>query len=251
MIKSIFTICIGVLIIFQSRAYLQGYTPPGVVLGVSLDGNFATNDAHGSSVSDPNTYGMVWGRGATLFSKIGFGLRKNHRLTISATYNHMMNDTENKLPFFVFAPKEGNPYSKFDIFTGAVGYEYAFNVRCRNKQHLGFAITTNLISGEAFFVKSPTEKVMMEYDNAFRIGAMITTGYEFIIDKNYQVGVSLGLKYHLMNILNTQNGINNLNDDSGSPGPGFWRRIGMLSISVGLNFYPGVKPYYGPTYKRK
>jgi hypothetical protein len=84
----------------------QGYTPPNLVLGVSLDGNFATNDAHGSSVSDPNTYGMVWGRGATLYTKIGFGLRKNHRLTLSATYNHMVNDTENKLPFVLHQKKE-------------------------------------------------------------------------------------------------------------------------------------------------
>jgi len=250
MTKQIFFICLITIFLSQLNAYSQGYTPPNLVLGVSLDGNFATNDAHGSSVSDPNTYGMVWGRGATLYTKIGFGLRKNHRLTLSATYNHMVNDTENKLPFFVFTPKEGSPYSKFDIFTGAIGYEYAFNARCRNKQYLGFAVTTNLISGEAFFVKSPTESVMMTYDNAFRIGAMISTGYEFIIDKNYQVGILLGLKYHLMNILNTQNGVNSLNDGAGTPGPQFWRRIGMLSLNFGLNFYTGVKPYYGPQYKK-
>lgn len=236
--------------LFQLRAYSQGYTPPDVVLGISLDGNFATNDAHGSSISDPKTYGMVWGRGVTLFSKLGLGLRKNHRLTINATYNHMVNDTKNKLPFLVFTPEEGGPYSKFDIFTGAIGYEYAFNARCRNKQYLGFAITANFISGETYFVKSPTESIMMNYDNAFRVGVMITTGYEFIIDKSYQVGLSLGLKYHLLNILNTQNGINNLNDGAGTPGPGFWRRIGMLTLNIGLNFYTGVRPYYGPTYKK-
>jgi hypothetical protein len=142
MTKQIFFICLITIFLSQLNAYSQGYTPPNLVLGVSLDGNFATNDAHGSSLYDPYTYGMVWGRGATLYTKIGFGLRKNHRLTLSATYNHMVNDTENKLPFFVFTPKEGSPYSKFDIFTGAIGYEYAFNARCRNKQYFGFAVTT-------------------------------------------------------------------------------------------------------------
>lgn len=232
-------IIISVILIQDSNA--QGFTPPKIILGFSLDGNFATNDAHGTNfTTDQNVYGMIWGRGFTVHSKFGFGVRRNHRLTISATYNQMTNREESSIPFFVFKPSNGEEkYTDNTIFTGALGYEYAFNPRCKSKQFLGFAATFNYITaGDGSFIK---------FDPAFRIGAQITTGYEFVLDKNFKYGLSVGLKYNLQNIIGMSNGTLgvDLNDGPGDPGPTYWRRIGILSLNVGLNFYTGVQPYRG------
>jgi hypothetical protein len=215
-------------------SYSQGFTPPKMVFGVSLDGNFATNDAHGSNIFDPQAFGMVWGRGISAYYKLGFGVRRNHRLTIGATYNLMINDTKNDVPFFVFTPKDGD-FTSYNLWTGSVGYEYAFNPRCKTKQFIGVALTQTLLTSSAGSIYS--------FENAVRLGLQITTGYEFVLDKNYKTGLLIGLKYSLTNILGTQNGVNRLNDGSDSPGALYWRRIGILSLNVGFNLYSGVQPY--------
>jgi hypothetical protein len=236
----LFTIII-VSTIFIQNSYSQGFTPPKVVLGFSLDGNFATNDAHGTNfTTDQNVYGMIWGRGFSVHSKFGLGIRRNHRITVSATYNHMTNREAATIPFFVFIPTNGEEqYTLNEIMSGALGYEYAFNPRCKSKQYLGFALTFNYITaGTGSFIK---------FDPAFRMGAQITTGYEFVLDKNFKYGLAVGLKYNLQNIIGKSNGTKgiDLNDGPGEPGPTYWRRIGILSINFGLNFYTGVEPYRG------
>jgi hypothetical protein len=227
-----------VFIVFCQNSYSQGFTPPKVILGFTLDGNFATNDAHSTNFwVDPNFYGMIWGRGITLNSKFGMGVRKNHRITLSATYNKMVNKENTGIPFLVFKPSDGRRYTDYNFWSGAIGYEYAFNPRCKSKQYIGFGINGNYITTppEAFF----------NFDNAFRMGAQLTTGYEFVLDKNFKYGLVVGLKYSLTNILGTQNGTGTLNDGSGEGGPTYWRRIGILSINFGMNFYTGVEPYRG------
>lgn len=233
--KIILIVCLIMgLLIISNDSYSQGYTPPAMVLGLSLDGNFATNDAHGTNFTAPETYNMIWGKGLTAYYKIGLGKKKNHRLTISAQWNTMVNDNDNKIPFFGnLSPRD--PHTSYTIWTGAYGYEYAFNARCRNKQFLGVAITTNLIIAN--------EGSIIQFDDAFRMGMQVTTGYEFSLGRTQQTSISVGLKYHLSNILFTQNEVGTLNDGSGTPGPGFWRRIGFLSLNVGFNFYTGVKPF--------
>ena len=222
-------------------SYSQGFTPPKVVYGLSLDGNFATNDAHGTNfTNDKNVYGMIWGRGISLYTKVGLGVRKKHRLTVSATYNRMVNTEEAMIPFFVFQPSDPlKKFTSFNFWTGALGYEYAFNPRCKSKQYLGFAITGN-------YIVTTTGSYYDTFKNSFRLGAQITTGYEFVLDKNFKTGLAIGLKYNLTNILGTENGdATSLNDGSGTGGPTYWRRIGILSINLGFNFYSGVEPYRG------
>jgi len=235
----LFVLIVSVFIVNDS--YSQGFTPPKVTLGLSLDGNFATNDAHGTNfTNDPNVYGMIWGRGISIYSKFGMGVRKNHRLTINATYNRMVNTEEAMIPFFVFQPSDPTKkFTSFNFWTGALGYEYAFNPRCKSKQFLGFAITAN-------YITTTKDSYYQNFKNSFRLGAQITTGYEFVLDKNFQTGLSIGLKYNLTNILGVENGdYTSFNDGSGAGGPTYWRRIGILSINLGFNFYTGVQPYRG------
>jgi hypothetical protein len=235
----LFILIVCISFIQETRA--QGFTPPKVTLGLSLDGNFATNDAHGTNFRvDKFVYGMVWGKGATVFSKFGFGVRRNHRLTLSASYNSMINIEDVMIPFFVFKPSDpAKVYTAFDIYSGAIGYEYAFNPRCKSKQYLGFGITAN-------FLSTPVGSYYDKLKNSFRMGAQITTGYEFVLDKNFKYGLNIGLRYNLTNIIGTENGDDtSFNDGSGTGGPSYWRRIGILSINLGFNFYTGVEPYRG------
>jgi hypothetical protein len=241
-----FTILLFLIIVttlFIRDTYAQGFTPPKVIIGLSLDGNFATNDAHGTNfTTDPNVYGMIWGRGLSLYTKIGMGIRKNHRITISATYNKMINTEDNNVPFLTVTPSDPlKKYTNYNIWSGALGYEYAFNPRCKSKQYLGFAVTAN------YLTCTQGSYAPKFFDPAFRIGAQISTGYEFVLDKNFKYGLSLGLKYNLENIIGKSNGVIgvDLNDGPDVPGPTFWRRIGVLSINIGFNFYTGVEPYRG------
>lgn len=232
-------ICFILGIIGVNKLSAQGYTPPNMVYGLSLDGILATNDAHGSALDNTSitngTYGMVWGRGASIYGKFGLGIRKNHRIALSASYLKMTHDDSGEIPFFNFSPKE--PFTNFDVLSGSVGYEYAFNPRCKNKQYIGFAITANYIV--------PNEGMISTYqfDNSFRMGLQVTSGYEWTLDKAQQYGLFIGLRYNLANIIGSTNGAGTMNDGSGDGGPSYWRRIGFLSLNLGFNFYTGVKPY--------
>lgn len=235
---SLLLVCLLIGMLLVSNSYSQGYTPPSTVLGISLDGTLASNDAHGSDLGDVNTlkgtYGMVWGRGATLNAKFGLGVRKNHRIAIGASYKKMIHDGSGEIPFFNFSPVE--PYTNYTIYTGSAGYEYAFNPRCKNKQFVGFAFTANYITQNNTIPD-------FVFDPAFRVGFQVSSGYEWTLDKAQTTGVYIGVTYNLANILGTTNGTGTLNDGSGQPGPNYWRRIGTLSINLGFNFYTGVKPY--------
>ncbi len=231
-------VCLFIGMFWASNTFSQGYTPPSTVLGISLDGVLATNDAHGSAIDNVDiakgTYGMVWGRGISLNAKFGLGVRKNHRITVGAHYKKMVHDGSGEIPFFNFSPVA--PYTDYTIYSGSAGYEYAFNPRCKNKQFVGFAFTANYITQN----NSIPEFV---FDNSFRVGFQISSGYEWTLDKAQSTGIFIGVAYNLTNILGTTNGIGTLNDGSGSPGPTFWRRIGTLSLNLGFNLYTGVKPY--------
>lgn len=236
----LFSIIIASIFFIQS-VNAQGFTPPKMIFGIAFDGNFATNDAHGTNFrNDPNVYGMIWGRGVTLNYKLGLGIRKNHRLTTSASYNRMVNTEDDMIPFFVFAPSDPlKAYTSFNIWSGSLGYEYAFNPRCKSKQYLGFALTANYLTTTA-------GSYYANYKDAFRMGAQITTGYEFVLDKNFKYGLTVGLRYNLTNIIGAENGdYTSFNDGSGTGGPTYWRRIGILTIDLGLNLYTGVQPYRG------
>ena len=216
-----------------STAFSQGFTPPVFVIGATLDGNMAANDAYGTNFSDPNTYNMVWGKGITIHGKYGFGVRRNHRITYSLGFNNMQNDNHNTVPFIKFSME--TPYTDYRIWTQAIGYEYAFNARCRNKQFIGAAITANVFSSGQGSIN--------EFNYAFRLGFQVSAGYEFTLGKLQQTGLMVGVKYHIPNIGFQQNAVSTLNDGTGYPGPGFWRRIGILSLNLGFNFYTDVKPY--------
>ena len=219
-------------------SYAQGYTAPELIIGLTLDGSMSVNDAYGvgNNFLTNDSYGMKYGRGASLNFSYGLGDTKSNRLTFGAMYTKMINGNTSSFPFFEMSPKP--PHTFYDIFSGAVGYQYMFNARCKNKQFVGLSFTLNSIHTPAYST--------ITFENATRFGVMLSTGYDFALGNDMKYGITVGAKYHVMNAFARENKpsttVNNINDGSGSPGPGFNRYIGMLTIDAGFNFYTGVKP---------
>lgn len=208
---------------------------PSWILGISLGSNLAVNDAYGR-ISDLSTYGMKSGRSVDINFKYGLGTRKKSRITVRAGYTKMINDDRDR--FFLVAPVLMNPdppHSFYDIITGAIGYEYVFGSPCCNKQTLGIAFTFNNISAPDY------NSVRGKIDGAMRIGIELNAGYEFMLGKSGKTGLALGFRYNQLNAFNSSNatGVNNynLNDGDGAGGAGFSRKIGIFSVTLGLNLY--------------
>lgn len=237
--KKIFFLFLFLVLIFTvSETKAQCYTAPAFTLGFSLDGNLAMEDAHGSKVgASTYNYQMIWGRGATIYGKLGLGYKQNHRLSLSFTYNNMTNsNNESKIPFFSFAPTDGSIYTNYNFWTGALGYELVFYPGTRFRNYVGLAVTGTLIStGEGSYIATD--------NTSFRMGLMASLGYEFTLDKQRRFGLNAGVKFHLMNLINTETGPGTLNDGAGTTLlDNYWKRITMLSLNLGMNFYFGVKP---------
>lgn len=230
----LFVIALVCLFALSNITNAQTYKAPKIIYGFTLNGNLANLDAYGTDFTfagDLN-YGMIWGRGVSAHVKFGLGKTYKSRITVSGTWDAMVNDnSDTKIPFFTINPSA--PATFYHFWTGAVGYEYGFNARCNTKQFLGAAITGSyVVSGKGS---------IYPFDNTFRMGLMLNGGYEFVLNKNKTVGLALGVKWHLPNLILQENGVGKLNDGTGTPGAGFWRKIGIISLTAGLNFYSGVK----------
>lgn len=223
------------LFAFSDSLNAQTYKAPKTIIGFTLNGNMASFDAYGTdfTFAGLRNYGMIYGRGITAHAKFGLGETKKNRITVSATWDAMVNDNgSTKIPFFTINPSD--PATFYHFWSGAVGYEYGFNARCNTKQFLGAALTgTYIVPGKG--------TIYPAFDNTFRMGLMLNGGFEFVLNKNKSLGLALGVKWHMTNIFLQENGIGKLNDGTGSPGAGFWRKLGIISITAGLNFYSGVK----------
>jgi len=220
-----------VIFIFQNTGLTQGYTPPIVSMGFTLDASLAMHDAYGTNFEDPNTYAMMWGRGIGIHGKIGLGSRGNHRIFVGGSYNKFVNSGEDSKSPITNEPVTGN-MTNYNFWSGFLGYEYAFNARCRNKQFLGFGGSVTLINSQPGTI---------DFDDALRFGAYINVGYEMVLDPTFKTGLFLGLRYHLTNLFNHEKGGRTMNDGEGNPPPTFWRRVGYISVTLGFNFYLGTK----------
>ena len=219
---------------------LLGRRGPVFTIELKLNGSYAMNDAFGETIDIPSNplqqrdYGMKWGKGFSIESTYGFGTRRSNRISLGLEFNNMVNGAnESQVPFFLFSPD--TPKTVYNIYTASLGYQYLFGADCLNKQTIGFAITGSMIS-------TPGEGSAIMFDNTFRLGFQISTGYEIVLDRNHNWGLALGFKYHLMNFFNSSNGNFTLNDgEDPAYGPGFKRFIGFVGINLGLKLYTGMK----------
>ena len=222
----------------DANAQRKRLSAPEFVLGLGVGAFSAANDAYGQ-VGTQTTYGMRLGRGLTGYAKWAFDKYRHHRLTFSITYQKMVNDQSGGNFFtniFKFSPEE--PYTDFNIYTGALGYEYTFGAPCCNKQSVGAGITFNLINAGSGNQPAPI-------DNTFRIGFQMNSEYEFLIDDKGRYGINLGFKWGIANVfLQDVGGDNDLNDGKGTRPLATDRNqrwIGIAGVTVGFNFYLGVE----------
>lgn len=232
----IISVMILAFVFIANETKAQSYTAPQFTFGLALNGNFAMNDFYGTNLRAKENYGAIWGRGIMLYGKYGLGQRKNHRLIASIGYDKMVNDNEGgKAIFFVTSPD--TPHTFYDIITGTVGYEYVFNARCKNRQYIGLALSLNSISAPAYSTRG-------EFKASFRLGLVLSAGYELVLDPKNKFGLNFGLKYNLINAFSTDNSTSdksNFNDGSRAGGTNWWRRLGLVTLNVGFNIYHGQK----------
>jgi len=231
----------------QTKNYYYMYPRPQWTVGIGAVWNLATNDAYGrANYSDVNevlrdNYGMRWGVGGYLFAKYGLGKMKNDRLYLGYDYKSMNNAD--------FEGADGNNLH-YDISTIGLGYEYVFYGKYRFRSFYGIGLTGNIISGK-FTPRLPNGELKeLSFESSFRMGMEIKTGLEFIFNnKHRDIGVNLGATYNLTNLFNDDNRVAepgqyqnlSLNDGKDNPRAGFKRYIGIVSINLGLNWYPDVK----------
>lgn len=205
-----------------------------------LNGSYAMNDAFGETIDIPDNlsqqknYAMKWGKGASFETTLGFGQKRSNRIFLGLEYNNFLNGANSQVPFFVFSAD--TPKTSYNIYSASLGYQYLFGADCRNKQTIEFGFVSSLIAA--------SDESKITFDNAFRFGIMIGTGYEIVLDKGHNVGMTLGFKYKLLNLFNSSNGIDNINDGKSEEknfGPGFKRFIGYVGFHLGIKFYTGVK----------
>jgi len=230
---------ITLVIMSSGNIKAQGFTPPTFILGIQGQGSFAMHDAYGTNFNDPNTIGMMWGRGLEIHGKLGFGNTKNHRMTLSASYDKFVNSSSAGKSPFSSNPKAGEK-TNFNIWSAYLGYEYCFSARCRTKQFVGGGVSGHLIN---------SQPGAFDFDDAYRVGLYVDGGYELVLDPKFKTGIFLGFKYNLMNIFfqekDTPNKLNDGSNTDAAYGPDFWRRIGTVTLTLGFNFYLGtqmVKP---------
>ncbi|MBK8551820.1 MAG: hypothetical protein IPL53_12445 [Ignavibacteria bacterium] len=243
-----------ILIIFSaeySQAQKVSYIYPRpkwtIVIGPAW--NLATNDAYGranysnqSQVLADN-YGMRWGWGAFLEGKYSFGKKmRSDRIFLGVNYKGMANSD--------FEGSDKANQTKFDFITVDAGYEYLFYGTSTFRSYYGGGLTGNIISGS--YNPNPsiddTTNIARTFESSFRLGMELKAGLEFIFkNKNRNLGISIGAKYNLTNLFTDNNAViasgqsQSLNDGSGTPGPGFKRYIGVVSVDVGFTIYPDVK----------
>ena len=230
-----FIIVMAFVFIGSSCTFAQGYTPPSVVLGVMGRGDFAMHDAYGTNFNDPSTKGMMWGRGIEIYGKIGLGVKKNHRITLGASYDKFINSSSEGKSYFSSNPKAGEE-TNYNFWSAYLGYEYCFSARCRTKQFIGGGVSGHLIN---------SQPGAYDFDDAYRVGFYVDGGYELVLDPKFKTGVFIGFKYNLFNVFGTESDSERkLNDGANTStiyGPDFWRRMGAITLTFGFNFYLGTK----------
>jgi hypothetical protein len=243
--KILLSIVTILLVFISSNLFSQiRYTAPQFTLGIKVGASFSTNDAYGRILDIPSSYGMRAGRGFDLYGKYGLGEKRRHRITGSLGYYKYINSDED-ISFIsqIFTGVEaGKIHTNFTVLTGAIGYEYLFGAPCCNKQHLGLAITFNSIGAS-----TDSLDYFKDLESAFRVGLQVNMGYEFVIGSKHDMGIELGFKYNWSNLFNQSNKVTvagakwDLNDGKDLGGSGFTRWIGFAQLTLGFNYYFGVK----------
>lgn len=249
--KMILRLLILIVFVFSfnnsnAQTVRYSYSRPAWTIGFGPSWDLATNDAYGRAnyASEDqilrDNFGMRWGFGGYLFGKYSPGKMRNDRIFLGFDYKDMSNKDMDS---------EGNK-TQYNLVTIDAGYEYLFYGTYGFRSYYGAGLTGNFISGTYTPNHATQTNDTKTFESAFRLGMELKAGLEFVFNSSRKnIGLNVGATYNLVNLFNDENQSPelgqtqnlNLNDGSGTGGPGFKRYIGVVSINVGLNIYPDVK----------
>jgi hypothetical protein len=211
-------------------------TAPGMIAGLTLNANFATNDFYGTSQThirfpEVNDYNAMYGRGAALHLKFAFGRTRSNALTTEIEFNQMLhNNSSGETPFMM---NPDPPHTFYHILSGIVGYEHRFYARCREKFTMGGGFSINRINTPSY------SSLRYENDVQTKVGFQLAAGYERVLDAANKWGLRVGVKFHQLNPFDTKDDGILVNDQPKGWLNDWGRKLGVLSLNVGIMNYSG------------
>jgi hypothetical protein len=188
---------------------------------------------------DGQNFGVKYGFGFMLTGKVPLHKPGNIRLNITTAFNRFQSDLFTKT----------SPFGqvRYNVLTLGFGVENSFNPSYRLKPYVAVELQGNLISGKADIVDvsaGTTRNVKIK--NTFRIGYMVYSGLEYMI--NNKVGVNFGLKLTNSNQILKQSSVDSdpnevsIRDKKVSDPLEFggFKNFTYTSFFMGFNFYIGV-----------
>ncbi len=166
---------------------------------IHLTGNYSQPlpDLKGdiTTTADSNTYGMKLGFGFGADGKYYLGKKRNVGITLSAGYLMFQNNEDTAAGF-------GKDVKlKLNAVTLGLGIEYAFLPKKKANPFIGAEFTAHFFSGKAEGTFAGTS-----YSNtlksASRFGFGVGAGVDIKLGKS--VGIVVGAKYHLANLINKE-----------------------------------------------
>jgi hypothetical protein len=182
-------------------------------------------------------FGVRYGFGVQGMAKHTLNEKGNIRLIMSASYNYFSSQ--------LFSKKSPFGNVRYNVFSVGAGIENNFNPKYRLRPYISFEADLNMISGKALIV-TDTSSSETNIKNSFRIGYIISAGFEYLINNSY--GLTLGARITNANqVLKQSKAEDNdaqihLRDKRVNPKQflsGF-KNFTYISFYTGLNLYFGI-----------
>lgn len=193
-----------------------------------------------SEFESGQNFGARKGFGMLAVGKIPFSPKSNFRITFLGAFNYFFNSA-------MSSRKDPNGKVKYQVYSAGVGLENSFTPSYRVKPYFGAAVLVNLIGGSAEYINDTNAQVNIKFKPSFRIGLNISTGIEYLLDKN--MGLNFGVNLTSANLLLKSSGTSSdpnnipIRDKRISPFLPFsgYKQFLYTSFYVGVNFYFGIK----------
>ncbi len=243
--------------LFSQSNLLKTRTAPTFTLMLNLNYNQAMGQFAGTYNDVFRSEQFIGGR--NLGADKGFGILVVAKKSISKYFRANFGLQYNRLVSFLFSNKNPTDLGegKYNMFAASIGLEDNFTPIHRIKIYAGADALFSVINGKATIwvenrgTANPPYTYDIKIKSAFRIGAAINAGAEYLLNNN--VGLNLGFRYNFVNLLlrNSELGtdstnINLVDDDDPSnttanPIPYVGKKqIAYISITAGVTLYWGI-----------
>jgi outer membrane protein W len=150
------------------------------------------------SADQINTLGMKLGYGFGADAKYYLGKKRNVGITLDLGYQ-MFSNSEDTVggPGLVFSGKDVK--TSLNAFNFGVGVEYNFMPKGKAKPFIGAEFTGHILSGKITGSPLTGNQNELTMKSASRFGAAFGAGVDIAFNKS--IGMVIGAKYHLANLI--------------------------------------------------